>query len=340
MYNAENYIVECLDSVLMQTFQDFEVLVVDDCSTDNSLEIVKNYAPKFGGRLKLFKTKKNSGGGGYVPRNIGIKLSSGEYIFLLDADDFILLTALETVYKAAKENDADAVYIGARYLLTTSGEANGEINVIRQERRGKQSFTLNDPDKNLQMFFFKGCHHTPYQKFCRRDFLIENKIFFPEIITHGDSIWTIHVFSCSKRFLQINVPIYFYRKNLKSITNLRTETKNDICYRVKAFLLAVNTLYDLSNKIKLLKQNPEYLPRIVKNMLRNFLLRTEESRSKISIDELFEILYRGFEHENNLSPELVQFFFRDIIEREKEIASLKSHLSELETEVEHLKNKS
>ena len=224
--------------------------------------------------------------------------------------------------------------------MTTSGEANGEINVIRQERRGKQSFTLNDPDKNLQMFFFKGCHHTPYQKFCRRDFLIENKIFFPEIITHGDSIWTIHVFSCSKRFLQINVPIYFYRKNLKSITNLRTETKNDICYRVKAFLLAVNTLYDLSNKIKLLKQNPEYLPRIVKNMLRNFLLRTEESRSKISIDELFEILYRGFEHENNLSPELVQFFFRDIIEREKEIASLKSHLSELETEVEHLKNKS
>ena len=70
MYNAEKYIGECLESLLLQTFQDFEVIVVDDCSTDNSFSIVESYIPKFDGRLKLTKTEKNSGGGGYVPRNI------------------------------------------------------------------------------------------------------------------------------------------------------------------------------------------------------------------------------------------------------------------------------
>jgi hypothetical protein len=95
MYNSEKYIGECLDSLLAQTFQDFEVIVVDDCSTDDSVVIVESYAQKFSGRLKLAKTEINSGGGGYVPRNIGLSLSSGEYFYFLDADDFIVEMALE-----------------------------------------------------------------------------------------------------------------------------------------------------------------------------------------------------------------------------------------------------
>ena len=83
LYNAEKYIGDCLESLLVQTFQDFEVIVVDDCSTDNSVAIVQSYAEKFGGRLKIARTKKNSGGGGYVPRNLGLNLSRGEYIFFL-----------------------------------------------------------------------------------------------------------------------------------------------------------------------------------------------------------------------------------------------------------------
>ena len=79
MYNSEKYIAECLNSILVQTFQNFEVIVVDDCSTDNSVEIAKSYEEKFDGRLKIFKTKKNSNGGGYVPRNLGLNLSCGKY---------------------------------------------------------------------------------------------------------------------------------------------------------------------------------------------------------------------------------------------------------------------
>lgn len=113
IYNVAEYIGECLDSLLIQTFQDFEVIIVDDCSTDNSVEIVESYAPKFNGRLQLTKTKTNSGGGGYVPRNIGFKLARGNYVYFADADDFLLGTALETLYTTARKHSVEVVYISA-----------------------------------------------------------------------------------------------------------------------------------------------------------------------------------------------------------------------------------
>ena len=77
MYNTEKYVGECLHSLEIQTFQDFEIIVVDDCSTDKSPEIVESYMPKFNGRLKMIRTEKNSGGCS-VPRNAGMKIAKGK----------------------------------------------------------------------------------------------------------------------------------------------------------------------------------------------------------------------------------------------------------------------
>ena len=79
MYNAEKYIRQCLISVLASKFKNYEVLVVDDCSTDNSVAEVRKLLPHFDGRLKLLSTEKNSGGAG-IPRNIGIKNAAGKYV--------------------------------------------------------------------------------------------------------------------------------------------------------------------------------------------------------------------------------------------------------------------
>ena len=78
MWNAEKYIGALLDSLLNQTFQDFEVIVTDDCSTDSSCEVVKSYFPRFDGRLKLLIMEKNSGGPG-APTNKGISQAGGKY---------------------------------------------------------------------------------------------------------------------------------------------------------------------------------------------------------------------------------------------------------------------
>ena len=86
MYNAEKYIAQCLESLVKQTFKNFEVIVVNDCSTDNSVAEVKKFEPQFQGRLILKSMKKNSGTPG-LPRNTAIPLARGKYITFLDSDD-------------------------------------------------------------------------------------------------------------------------------------------------------------------------------------------------------------------------------------------------------------
>ena len=119
MYNVEKYIGECLNSILAQTFADYEVIVVDDCSTDKSCDIVESYLPKFnsGGveKLQLIRSKENSGGAG-IPRNIGIRYSCGKYLFITDSDDAITETALEELYTSAKKFDADIVHCEKWYV--------------------------------------------------------------------------------------------------------------------------------------------------------------------------------------------------------------------------------
>ena len=133
MYNAEKYIGECLDSLLNQTFQDFEIIVVDDCSTDNSVAIAENILEKFGRENVLIKRKKNSGNFGYTARNRGFRYAKGEYVFFVDADDMLTDNALEELYASAKRFAADVVYTGARYLYTAA--AGAELKLDKEGRK-------------------------------------------------------------------------------------------------------------------------------------------------------------------------------------------------------------
>ncbi|MBQ3451625.1 MAG: glycosyltransferase family 2 protein [Synergistaceae bacterium] len=169
MYNAEEYVEECLDSILKQTFQNFEVIVVDDCSTDNSVAVVKNYAPKFGGRLKLAQTKENSRGGGYIPRNLGLMYSRGEYIFFVDSDDFILDKALGILYKLAREHETDVVYTSSHYDMKKVGEVHLNMDELSSKKNegNKLVLTVDNPAKNLQILVSGGNFRAPWSKFVR-----------------------------------------------------------------------------------------------------------------------------------------------------------------------------
>ena len=90
VYNAEKYIQQCLSSILIQTFQDYEVIVVDDCSTDDSIKIIELMMPIFKDKLKLIKRSKNSGSPA-IPRNIGMRCSRGKYISFQEVNIFLLL---------------------------------------------------------------------------------------------------------------------------------------------------------------------------------------------------------------------------------------------------------
>ena len=105
LYNAEKYIVETIESVVNQTYQNWEMIIVDDCSTDNSRDIVKEYETK-DSRIKLIESKTNFGGPAR-PRNVGIKNAEGKYIAFLDADDVWYSNKLSTQIKYMIENQLD-----------------------------------------------------------------------------------------------------------------------------------------------------------------------------------------------------------------------------------------
>lgn len=119
MYNSAKFIPQTLESLLYQTMKDFEVIVADDCSTDNSVEVVESFKEKFAnGRVKLsvIKLPKNTGTPG-LPRNIGIQFACGKYIAFLDSDDLFTKTALEELSTLAEEYQADVVHLRNNFIL-------------------------------------------------------------------------------------------------------------------------------------------------------------------------------------------------------------------------------
>lgn len=119
VYNAQKYLRKCLDSLLNQTYQNYEVLMVNDGSTDRSAEILEEYADNYKDKFKLFH-KEN--GGQSSARNLALPHVSGEYITFLDSDDYYEKHYLEYLYVAAKKNDSDMVISGQKKV-----DENGKV---------------------------------------------------------------------------------------------------------------------------------------------------------------------------------------------------------------------
>lgn len=328
MYNVAKYIGECLDSLLLQSFKNFEVLVVDDCSIDNSVAVVKSYASKFNGRLKLTRTKKNSGGGGYVPRNIGLNLSCGEYIFFVDADDFVVETALEILYAAATQSAADVVYTAHYYFRDKN--ANVQLIIDKEafdkKKNDSMTLTIDDSEENCRKLFTpNGIYQMPWTKFVARKFLLKNKIEFPQIISGGDFIWTIQVVYYAKKFLRLPIALYFHNENFDSVTRKNQSPEKKIIDSVKAFLLGAEALKNLSSRVDLLKRNKNYFRFAMEVFFGNCLARNFEARKIFSANELYEILCNGLEDDL-----LIPFLFSVIDTEQKTLLNLQERIDALE----------
>ncbi|MBR4905118.1 MAG: glycosyltransferase [Selenomonadaceae bacterium] len=322
MYNAEKFIGECLDSLLLQTFQDFEVIVVDDRSTDNSVAIVRDYSLKFGRRLTLTHTEKNSGGGG-EPRNIGISLSNGQYLLFLDADDFILLTALETLYNAAKEYDADIVYEGTHYV----NRPNNNISLcrdglnkklIKENREDKTELIVDDPNKNLDRLLLigdEGTFYASWSKFFRREFLIKNKITFPNLSTAQDVVMVINSHCHAKRLLRIPTPLIFYRNYNTSVTRKSRDPQESISYWFFEYINFTKFLHELEEKNEVLAENPEYLFAAFKKQFEAVFNRTDKARKQLSNQDIYKILRSKFN--NDYLSTAISFLFSAVANEKK-----------------------
>ena len=216
LYNVEKYVGECLDSLLAQTFQDFEVIVVNDCSTDASPAIVESYAPKFGGRLKLVHMKKNSGSAGF-PRNKGVELARGEYIFFVDPDDTITPTALEELYPVAKNFDADVVrcekYFEVYERFWNDAEYRKNLKPHSYQTGGfvtEPTLISEDFADLVKVFRRRGFLHNIWAMLIRRNFVVENELTMTN--TPGQDFFFAACAICSaKRLVRVPNVVYNYR---------------------------------------------------------------------------------------------------------------------------------
>lgn len=258
MYNVERYIGECLDSILAQTFQDYEVILVDDCSTDSTFAIAKIiYLEKFDGRLKLLRMEKNSGGAA-LPRNKGLEFSNSEYVYFMDSDDLITPTALEEMYNLAKNYEVDVVYFPKKYMITDTGKNRGVHTVPHFKNLTEPRLEKDNLAERIKSIVAGKFWAPPWRKLVQRKLLTENGIYFPNTKTSEDNVWTYILMIYAKKILCAPNVVYFYRTSEGSITRKKKSPIQNVIFWLRPIIIGLQILDEFMDKLDFFKQNPRY----------------------------------------------------------------------------------
>ena len=193
-YNLEKIIKVSLESVLMQKFKNFELIVVDDCSTDKTYEVLKRYE-KRDSRIHVLKNEVNSGPS--ISRNNAVDIAKGEYIVYLDGDDTLYdRNTLGKVDKVIGNDNPDITYFGVQYV----GGSN-------------KAYIPNAENSTQKARIVCDMHFPVASKVWRREFLLENDIKFIGGMYYEDMVYSIKAAIKSKKLKYGEFPIYIYYRN-------------------------------------------------------------------------------------------------------------------------------
>ena len=201
VFNSEEYIGECLNSLVNQSLEDIQVIVVDDCSTDNTLGIIKAYGEVFPNIIKIICNDKNYGQG--YSRNVGMKHADGNYIGFVDSDDYVHPKMFEDMYNGAEQNDFPEVITTGLSFVKEDDHLNAILDSTTR-RPGREMETL----KSFNEIFFQS--PACWNKIYRRDTL-ENMKFLEGRMWEDVAFTYTQLFN-SNRILNFNNKDYFYRK--------------------------------------------------------------------------------------------------------------------------------
>lgn len=211
VYNVEKYIKECIESILAQTFDDYEIILVDDASPDNCPYICDEYAERYPDIIKVIHQKNNGLAGA---RNSGFRQAVGEYIYFFDSDDFFIRDGIAEIYNKAVEADADILQNSfillnecddSRIVIRSSFETNNLYN--RDELRKKVCVSTTE---RSTIFVWRNIY--------KKSFLEKNNIFFDENLRMiEDSPFNTLAFLKAERFISADKPIYAYRVRQDSL---------------------------------------------------------------------------------------------------------------------------
>lgn len=231
VYNAEQYLSKCFDSILNQTIKNFEIIVINDGSTDNSLKIIQEYHQKYPEVIKVIDQKNM---GQAIARNNGINKAFGNYICFVDSDDWISNVYLEKLYNKAIKDSLDIVICDA-YIIVDDYIKKMNVNVIKTGNLIKD-YILNTS--------------SPCWKIIKKDIIVKNKLLFSEGHIYED-LATVPLYGLlTKKIGFIDDNLYYYLVHSGS-------TMNQITYNPKLEDIFV-AFEKLEYKFKILDFNNAY----------------------------------------------------------------------------------
>ncbi|MCD2345254.1 glycosyltransferase family 2 protein [Clostridium guangxiense] len=209
VYNSAKYLEEMTASLAVQTLKEIEFIFVDDCSTDNSLEILYKFEKENSDRVIIIKLEENQGPGG--ARNIGLEYASGEYLAFADSDDYVKPEMYECIYEKAIEDDYDIVECG--YF---SERKNKEMMLWNKSMEGEVSF-----DNRVKMFITCGFL---WSKLYKRNLIINSQIKFIPKMKLEDVDFLNRLYCRIKKVGIVEKTLYYYRDNPESFSNKKNKS--------------------------------------------------------------------------------------------------------------------
>ena len=235
VYNEERYIAECLDSLLKQTMRIDEIICINDASTDQSSQIIKDYAIK-NDNIYLLENLRNKGLS--FSRNLGIANAHGDYLFFIDSDDVAHLDAIEQLYSQAEKHDTDLVYFDLDCI--------NENGCVEESTRDKFLFEGFSEDEVfaghkafINMIDKLGAIRVPgCCQFVSAKFIERNHIRFVEGIIHEDIIFTTGNLLAAKKVAFLNKKLISYRKHPEPSlsTNVDSSRSSSVFFSFMYFL--------------------------------------------------------------------------------------------------------
>ena len=283
VYNVEQYLRQCLDSVINQTYKDIEIIIVNDCSPDNSLQIIEEYRQK-DDRIVLINLEKNVGLG--FSRNEGMKVAKGKYITFVDSDDWITEDYVEVLYKTIEKYKYDVI-------SPDFYEYDNITQKISESKHPKDFYNISISTIDIKQKLLC-CEHMHYaRKIYKLQFLKDNDIIF-KINKFEDTLFIWEIILKTNKFMFINNKIYYYRVNRKDsiMANQHSE-----------FLNNMNLFYALKDLIYNDDNNKKYFDSVLNFFIMNRFLDFAWRNSKF-----FNSLYTKFK-EQYLNDKKIEFYY-------------------------------
>ena len=268
VYNVEKYLAECVDSVLNQTYKDYEIILVDDGATDSSGAMCDAYA-QIDPRIRVIHRPN---GGLSAARNTGLRAAQGEYVYFLDSDDYIEPCALEHLIMTAEKEHADVVFFDG-YVFFDECEPDDSVSRYIRQR----PYPTEKGRKMLQQQLFNDEYRTPVQfMLFKKHYLDAHDLWFLEGVIHEDELFTYLVYNADGLVAHCHEQLYARRIRPASImTSSGTVRRYDSMLRI---------YYVLSDMYRSKKAAGEagrlYLSRIAKGVLSKYNLLSEADRER------------------------------------------------------------